>query len=247
MKKIDEKFNEIRKFCRENANPEFVKKYARYFTEGYDAYGLDPKIFESQRDDWLEKWKNDMGINDYILLGDKLISTGKYEEAGFAVSFIYSNTDKLTAETFEKLGDWLESGIVNWAHTDVLSGKALSHFFVNKIVRVEVLNGWIGSSSKWKRRAVPVTLIETLNKDIKLEKMFEIIDPLMTDPDKFVQKGLGWFLREAWKKYPEETEAFLLKWKDTCGRTIVQYATEKMDKKNKERFRREKKVSLNYS
>jgi len=56
-----------------------------------------------------------------------------------------------------------------------------------------------------------------------------------------VQKGLGWFLREAWKIYPEETEGFLLKWKDTCGRIIIQYATEKMDKENRDRFRRTKK------
>jgi 3-methyladenine DNA glycosylase AlkD len=58
--------------------------------------------------------------------------------------------------------------------------------------------------------------------------------------DKFVQKGLGWFLREAWKKYPEKTESYLLKWKDTCGRIIIQYATEKMDKEYRTRFKRTK-------
>jgi len=57
----------------------------------------------------------------------------------------------------------------------------------------------------------------------------------------FAQKGLGWFLREAWKIYPEETEDFLPKWKDRCSRIIIQYATEKMDKENRERFRRVKK------
>ena len=29
-----------------------------------------------------------MTIDDYVLLGDKLISTGKYEEASFAITFI---------------------------------------------------------------------------------------------------------------------------------------------------------------
>ena len=68
-----------------------------------------------------------------------------------------------------------------------------------------------------------------------------MIEPLMTDDEKFVQKGLGWFLREAWKKHPLETEDFMLKWKDRCGRIIIQYATEKMDRENKERFRRARK------
>jgi 3-methyladenine DNA glycosylase AlkD len=79
-----------------------------------------------------------------------------------------------------------------------------------------------------------------LDMDIQLKRLFQIIEALMLDSDKFVQKGLGWFLREAWKRHPEETEDFLLKWKDACGRTIVQYATEKMDKVNKGRFRRVK-------
>ena len=241
MKKIEEKFLEIRRFCEKNANPEIEKKYSRYFTEGYDAYGLDQNTFESQRDKWLEQWKKDLTINDFILLGDRLISAGKYEEASFAVSFIYSNTEQLVPETFDKLGNWLESGIVNWAHTDVLCGKALSYFFTKKILDVESLKGWTESASKWKRRSVPVTLIDVLKMDIPLKRLFDIIEPLMLDADIFVQKGLGWFLREAWKKYPQRTEDFLLKWKDTCGRTIIQYATEKMDKENKSRFKKAKK------
>ena len=241
MKKIEERFLEIRRFCEQNANPEIVKKYSRYFTEGYDAYGLDQKTFESQRDKWLELWNKEFSLNDFLLLGDKLISSGKYEEASFAISFIYSNTEKLTAETFDKLGSWLENGIINWAHTDVLCGKALSFFFTNKILEIESLKKWTESASKWKRRAVPVTLIDVLNTDVPLERLFNIIESLMQDDEKFVQKGLGWFLRESWKIYPKKTEDFLLKWKDTCGRIIIQYATEKMDKKNKDRFRRAKK------
>ena len=169
------------------------------------------------------------------------ISTGKYEEASFAISFIYSNKDNLTAETFDKLGSWLENGIINWAHTDVLSGKALSYFFTHQIIELESLKEWTESASKWKRRAVPVTLIDVLKTDVPLERLFHIIESLMSDTEKFVQKGLGWLLREAWKIYPEETEDFLLKWKDTCGRIIIQYATEKMDKENRDRFRRTKK------
>ena len=139
------------------------------------------------------------------------------------------------------MGNWLENGIVNWAHTDVLSGKALSCFFTNKILEVESLTGWTESASKWKRRSVPVTLIDVLKMDIPLERLFNIVEPLMLDTDKFVQKGLGWFLREAWKIYPGEAEGFLLGWKDTCGRIIIQYATEKMDRENKSRFKKTKK------
>ncbi|MBA7569191.1 hypothetical protein ES708_10929 [subsurface metagenome] len=85
-----------------------------------------------------------------------------------------------------------------------------------------------------------MTFIEILDQEYSLDDMFEIIDPIMTDKEDMVQKGLGWFLREAWKRQPDPIEDFLMKWKNTCGRIIVQYATEKMDKEYRKRFRREK-------
>jgi len=238
MQKINKKFNEIRSFCQQNANPEIEKKYSRYFTEGYDAYGIDRKLFESQRDLWLEQWKPEFTLNDFLDLGDQLIATGKYEEASFAVSFIYCQKEDFSAGTFDRLGAWLENGIVNWGHTDVLSGQAISYFFQQDILPIETLSPWTESLVKWKRRAVPVTLIEVLIKDLPLQRILAVIESLRLDQDKFVQKGLGWFLREAWKLHRAETETFLLRWKDTCGRTIIQYATEKMDKENKNRFKK---------
>ncbi len=241
MDKTEEKFREIRKFCEQNADGSLAKKYSRYFTEGYDAYGFDRETIEEQRDKWLGLWQNELTVDDYILLGNKLVSTGKYEEASLAILFLTANKDQLRDCHFDKIGNWLDNGIVNWAHTDILCGYVLSHFIVNKIVKLEILREWTKASSKWKRRAVPVTLIDTLKKDTDFNLIVPVIDTLMPDPDIFVQKGLGWFLREAWKKYPERTENYLLKWKDTCGRTIIQYATEKMDKEYRTKFKRSKK------
>jgi 3-methyladenine DNA glycosylase AlkD len=70
--------------------------------------------------------------------------------------------------------------------------------------------------------------------------LLEFIRPMMLDPERVVHQGLGWFLREAWKKQPKPVEAFLLEWKDTAPRLIFQYATEKMTAAARARFRREK-------
>jgi len=241
MNKLDQKFQEIRQFCEQNANAEIVKKYSKFFTEGYDAYGLSQEVFETQLDKWLELWKNEMSIEEYLLLGERLIATGKYEEASFAIIFLYKNVKNISNTMFEVIGFWLENGISNWAHTDILSGKILGYFIINQKVTMEAFNKWTKSESIWKKRAVPVTLIEALKNDFPIKRILAIIDTLMLDPAKKVQQGLGWLLREAWKIHPLETEAFLMKWKDTCGRTIIQYATEKMDKNYRLKFRKLKK------
>jgi 3-methyladenine DNA glycosylase AlkD len=109
-------------------------------------------------------------------------------------------------------------------------------------VLLDALSSWRSASSKWKRRAVPVTLIKVLKMDIPHASLLAFIDPMMMDKEKVVHQGLGWFLRETWKKSSEIVEAFLLKWKDQCARLIIQYATEKLTKAQKAKFKRTTKM-----
>lgn len=64
---IDSKVKEIRAFCESNINDEIIKKYSRYFKEGYDGYGIDDKIFKEQIDKWMEQWNDEMTIESYLL------------------------------------------------------------------------------------------------------------------------------------------------------------------------------------
>jgi 3-methyladenine DNA glycosylase AlkD len=67
--------------------------------------------------------------------------------------------------------------------------------------------------------------------------LLEFLRPMMMDPERVVDQGLGWFLREAWKREPKPVEAFLKEWKDRSPRLIFQYATEKMTPAGRARFR----------
>ncbi|RPI17870.1 MAG: hypothetical protein EHM58_07530 [Ignavibacteriae bacterium] len=229
----------IRTFCEDNYNCKLVEKYQRYFREGYDAFGISQDLFTRQKNEWLILYKSEFGMEGFIELGRKLISTGKYEEASFAISFMEAFRDDFKKDTFQELGCWLENGICNWAHTDILSG-LLTYFFETDIVTLNAMHKWRFSESKWKRRVVPVTMIPLLKTEKNYISLFEFIDQLMMDPERVVQQGLGWFLREAWKKQPAPTEKFLKKWKDDSPRLIFQYATERMNKEAKEKFRKEK-------
>ena len=241
MEKIELKHKEIVEFCDANSDESVIKKYSRYFKQGYDAYGIDSNMIVTQKTKWLNSWDDEMTIYDYLNLGDTLVSTGKFEEVDFAIQFILSKKNEFTKQTFERVGRWLENGIQNWANTDVLCMFVLSEFIFNEVICTEDFTDWTHSQSKWKRRAVPVTFVETIKKGYKIEPILSVIEQLMLDEEEDVQKGLGTLLREIWKKQPEIAETFLLKWKNTCGRKIIQYATEKMDKSQKVKFKKDKK------
>lgn len=238
---MDRKIKEIKAFCLENSDPAVVATYSRYFKEGYDGYGIEQKRFESQRDRWLAAWQDELTVADYLDLGDQLVSSGKFEEIAYAIHFIAAQRECFSVEIFDRVGNWLEMGIANWGSTDVLCMLVLAFFIKDGVVDIDRLKEWTTSTSKWKRRAVPVTLAHIVKDGYSPESILPVIEPLMTDEAEDVQKGLGTLLRELWKKYADQIEEFLLKWKDECGRLIIRYATEKMDKESRKRFKKKSK------
>jgi 3-methyladenine DNA glycosylase AlkD len=167
-----------------------------------------------------------------------LVKTGKYEEGALAILFAAQLRDQYTPATLERIARWFDGGFRNWAHTDVLCGEVLSHFLTAGVVPLKSLRTWRESPHKFQRRAVPVAIIPLLKQTTDYKPLLDLIRPLMHDPERVVQQGLGWFLREAWKRQPGVIEPFLLEHKDTSPRLIFQYATEKMTPQAKKRFRK---------
>jgi len=239
---IDSKIKEIREFCESNSDPEIIKKFLKYFKEGYDGYGIDKDVAEKQLDKWIEQWKDEMTIENYLTLGDELIKHGRYDEKNLAITFLKTKREDFSKDTFIRIGKWFNYGINNWATTDVLCWFVISSLLIDKVIDFDDLKSWNIAQSEWKRRAVPVALVELnkIKKDLQPDDAIEIIEPLMLDDSEYVQKGIGTLLRELWKKYPAQIEDFLMKWKDQCGRLIIQYSTEKMDKEYRKKFRKNK-------
>ena len=250
---------EIRDYLLKHKNEELVEKYSRYFKEGYDSYGISTELFNALQKSIFEKYLAKMSLEEIFLLGDELFASGKYEEGSLAIctlsalrSDLVRSSRKKAAQdgqllsefdrqVFSKLKSWFDKWVLNWAHTDVTCSELLGKFLINKSIGLGDLKSWKTSSSKWTRRAVPVSMIALLKTEFDPDQLLKFIEDIMEDALRPVQQGLGWFLRELWKKEPEKVEIFLLKWKESAPRLIFQYATEKMDKAERERFRRSKK------
>ena len=233
-----ELFADIRQYCEIHADPMSVKKYSRYFKEGYDAYGLTSELLTSKTSSLIQNEKVTFEL--VTKTGNYLIRTGKYEETSFAYTLMKEFTSQFSYDTFGIISDWFDNGIINWAHSDIICGDLIAYLLKKSIINLEDLSSWKTSERKYKRRAVPVSMLSLLPLRDDYSGLFKFIDPMMKDPERVVHQGLGWFLREAWKKKPGETETFLVKWKDHAPRLIFQYATEKMDKQQKQRFRKQK-------
>jgi len=230
---------DIKEFCIKNADPKIVEKYSRYFKGGFNGYGLANGLIQNK----VKEYKNQEWCNIKLVydVSKKLIPEEKYELPSFALHLLNSYSKELTKESFKEIEKWFSLGINNWAHTDGIVQFLFPVFWKKEIIDLENLSNWRKANNKFQRRCVPVAMIKLLKHDNDFSKLFDFIDPMMMDNEREVQQGLGWFLRECWKREPKQTEKFLLKWKNDCARLIIQYATEKMTKEERIKFRKEKK------
>jgi len=232
---------EIRKYCQAHADPSQANRYARYFKEGYDGWGLlgrkEHPLWNEQQREWLTTHRS-LKLAGFLKLGELLFTGGKFEEGSLAIRFLKEFRGELDAEALKDVARWFGSGISNWAHTDVLCAEVIGPLLELGQVRLEDLAPWRESRHSYQRRAVPVAMLGLLKHAKDVKPLLEFLRPMMMDDERVVQQGLGWFLREAWKTAPTPVEAFLMQWKDRAPRVIFQYATEKMEAKARHRFRR---------
>jgi 3-methyladenine DNA glycosylase AlkD len=231
---------EVRAYCREHENPAMAGKWARYFSEGYDAWGLLDKgnpFFTVKKEEWLAKYGG-IGLKGFLKAGAELCKSGKYEEASISIGFVKAHREELGEKDLAGLARWFDGGIRNWAHVDVLCMEVLAPLAAAGRISLEALGQWRVSEWKYQRRASVVALIPPPKDAKAIQPLLEYVRPLMEDPEKPVQQAMGWFLREAWKVAPKPVEAFLLKHLATAPRQIVQTATEKMTAEQKARFKR---------
>lgn len=230
----------IRDFCRSKGDPKVIEKYGKYFKEGYDPYGVAFDVIDGEAERILSEHRDRLGFAGFFDLADALMESGKYEEACFAIHFVMGFRKEFSPDTVERVGRWFDGMVLNWAISDSLCGNILAPMLARGAIGLDDIAAWRSAADRYKRRAVPVSLLDLLKSDFDPKPLLEFIRPLMMDAERVVHQGLGWFLREIWKKRPAETEQFLLEWKNSAARLIFQYATEKMTPEQKARLRREK-------
>ncbi len=90
---------------------------------------------------------------------------------------------------------------------------------------------WNRSDNPWERRQSLVSLIyyyQVRTTLIAPAKVFSLVKARLDDPEYYVQKGLGWCLREAYNAWPDRTLEFLHSHGPDLAPAAWQAATEKI-------------------
>jgi len=130
--------------------------------------------------------------------------------------------------------------IDNWAHSDFLSSIIGRHMIYDESKIYNELFTLNNSENFWERRAALVPLLYHLKSKkstLTEQHFFDSINPRILDEAYYVQKAVGWLLREFGEKFPNELLSYLYQNAYQISSTAFATATEKISITDKEQLK----------
>jgi 3-methyladenine DNA glycosylase AlkD len=109
------------------------------------------------------------------------------------------------------------------------------------------LQQWNKDENLWKRRQSLVSLLyysRTKKTHLEFDKIERLITPLISDKEYYVQKGLGWALRELYNVYPAKTLPYLKQHIKSLSSIAFSTATEKLNAITKNELKMLRKIPI---
>ena len=144
-------------------------------------------------------------------------------------------TKKHLLELIDYCDNWWISDALSSTYAKILEADA--NFLT-------VLKKWNTDTNLWKRRQSVVSLFyySSLRKSHqKFEDAIVLVKNLLHDKEYYVQKWVGWTLRELYNVYPEKTIKFIEENVKYISAHAWQASTEKLEKKLKENLKAKRK------
>ncbi len=145
---------------------------------------------------------------------------------------------------WELTQDWCAS-INCWDQSDTLSAHVARALEEQPKTVWPVLQAWNSDPDPWKRRQSVVGLFfYTRFRDTcpPVTRSLKMITALLKDEDYYVQKGVGWALRECYNAYPDKTFAYLKKHAGVIHPDAFSAAVEKVSQQEKAEIKKVRKA-----
>ncbi len=225
----------IQKSFRKLATPEIAEINQRFFKTKKGEYGYGD-IFLGIRLPAIRKFSQE---NENVSAVEirKLIKSQFHEERMLGLIFLVNNYSRSkTANEKERCFEEYVKHfkfINNWDLVDVSCPYIVGKHLIDK--DRSVLYKWAVSEDLWTKRIAIVSNWWFIRKG-DLNDVFKISKILLKDEHDLIHKAVGWMLREAGKKDPLRTEAFMKQYYPKMPRTMLRYAIEHFPEAKRQKY-----------
>lgn len=209
------------------ADPEVKAGAERYFKGAVPFLGVRaPKVRELFRR--LVLRYSTQPIDTLLAEAFALLRSPHQEEKQLAVHLLERVRRDWPATLLAQLEPHFDAGVHDWATCDGVSGRVLRVLLDTDSGAAARLVRWSRSANPWRQRASAVAFVKVARHGAHTATILEICRRLTRSPDRFVQLGMGWALRELYLAAPDAVLALLREHLSSLRREAVRYAIEKM-------------------
>jgi len=217
----------INKELLKNAEPIYRASSYRFFKERVKILGVRTPVVRKIADKYFKEIYH-RPKRDIFSLAEKLLKQKDNEHKTVGFAWLYKIKKQLKPRDFSFLENCLKKYVSNWGSCDDFCCHTLGYFLYTHPQFLSRTKIWAKSKNRWLRRAAAVSLIYSLRNGKNLKQAFKICDILLKDNDDLVQKGYGWSLKEASRKFQKQVFNYVAENKKMMPRTALRYAIEKM-------------------
>jgi 3-methyladenine DNA glycosylase AlkD len=222
------------------ARPGTWKKLQAYLGSPVPALGLSTPQLRAEHKQF-QKDHPLLTTREVNLLAAAMWSGRTWEEKVFGIGLLDRNRELLDERSWSMADTWVDEA-TGWGLCDGLASGPVSYMVHSKPKRFAAILRWTKAKNFWRRRASTYALNEFIRAG-ELEKPFTLLERLLYDEEFWVQRAVGTWLRECWKKDERRTAAFLRRHVRGLPPVTITVATERAPKAFREELRRKSKTA----
>ena len=209
------------------ADPEVKAGAERYFRGAVPFHGVKaPRVREVFRTVFRDI--DDQPVETMVEAAFSLLQRPYQEEKQLAVHLLERLRRRWPPDLRARLEPVFDAGVHDWATCDGVSGRVLKVLLERDPGAAAQIARWSRSANPWRQRASAVAFVKLARHGAHSREILDLCDQLATSPDRFVQLGMGWVLRELSLADRDAVLAFLRRHHRTLRREAVCYAIEKL-------------------
>ncbi len=154
-----------------------------------------------------QKTHRDIDAGDLNRLASRLWDGSTFEEKATAISLLDAYPKTLNDASWHALDTWVDEA-TGWGLCDWLALGPIATIVHREPRRFREILRWTRSGNPWRRR-IAVYATRDFVFAGELERPMQVFERLLYDDEFWVQRAVGTWLRESWKKDRRRIEALL--------------------------------------
>lgn len=196
---------------------EDVKKYIRSSHEFYTTRVPELKTLS-------KRLHEEYDLNDFYKVFNRLWKSG-YREKYIAINTLQLYNEQFDLTTWKFLKPKLKE-IKSLDIVDIVGSEIIGYIFLRHPELEDEILELARSKDLWMKRMVIVSALQFI-KNKEFRNILKLMEICIHNKEEYVQKALGWMLREIGNQDPEFLKRFLIQNKNMPERTFF-YATENL-------------------